>query len=172
MTDPLPPQARRHGPLAAAPRAGGPPHAPPPQELVRSPLSDGEWHRLHPLTPLLRGGLFLLVVIGIVVANLRDRLAVPLPAVARARHPTLEEFEEWEGAGDPIDFVIANNLYLVAVLAVLGVLLVLIAIFYLSWRFHTFRITGDDVEVRSGILFRTQRRAPLDRVQGVNLTRR
>ena len=47
----------------------------------------------------------------------------------------------------------------------------LIGLFYLSWRFHTFRITGDDVEVRSGVLFRTHRRAPLDRVQGVNLTR-
>jgi putative membrane protein len=48
---------------------------------------------------------------------------------------------------------------------------VIVAVFYTSWRFHTFRITDDDVEVRSGILFRTQRRAPLDRVQGVNLTR-
>ncbi len=144
----------------------------PPRELVRSPLSDGEWHRLHPLTPLLRGGLFLIVVIGIVVANLRDRLLVLfLPWLA----PDLgvdEELSEWEGAGgDPIDFIIANNLYLVAVLTVLGVLLVLVAVFYMSWRFHTFRITDDDVEVRSGILFRTQRRAPLDRVQGVNLTR-
>ena len=53
----------------------------------------------------------------------------------------------------------------------LGILLVLIGLFYLSWRFHTFRITGDDVEVRSGVMFRTHRRAPLDRVQGVNLTR-
>jgi putative membrane protein len=51
------------------------------------------------------------------------------------------------------------------------VLLLLLGGFWLSWRFHTFRITGDDVEVRSGILFRTHRRAPLDRVQGVNLTR-
>ena len=84
----------------------------------------------------------------------------------------VEELEEFEGSGDPIDFIIANNLYLVAVLAVLGVAArCSSAIFYLSWRFHTFRITGDDVEVRSGILFRTQRRAPLDRVQGVNLTR-
>jgi putative membrane protein len=144
----------------------------PPRELVRSPLSDGEWHRLHPLTPLLRGGLVLIVVIGIVVANLRDRLLVLfLPWLA----PDLgvdEELAEWEGAGgDPIDFIIANNLYLVAALTVLGVLLVLVAVFYMSWRFHTFRITDDDVEVRSGILFRTQRRAPLDRVQGVNLTR-
>jgi putative membrane protein len=137
---------------------------------VRSPLSDGEWHRLHPLTPLLRGGLFLIVVIGIVIANLRDRLLVVfLPWFA----PDIEdEVGEWEvSGGDPIDYIVANNLYVLAALVVLGALLVLVAIFYLSWRFHTFRITGDDVEVRSGILFRTQRRAPLDRVQGVNLTR-
>jgi putative membrane protein len=144
--------------------------AAPPQDLVRSPLSDGEWHRLHPLTPLLRGGLFLIVVIGIVITNLRDRLLfVFLPWLA----PDIrDEVGEWEGSGgDPIDFIVANNLYLVAALVVLVVLIVIIAMFYLSWRFHTFRITGDDVEVRSGILFRTQRRAPLDRVQGVNLTR-
>lgn len=142
----------------------------PPQELVRSPLSDGEWHRLHPLTPLLRGGLVLIVVIGIVITNLRDRLLfVFLPWLS----PDIrDEVGQWEGSGgDPIDFIVANNLYVVAALVVLVVLTVLVAVFYLSWRFHTFRITGDDVEVRSGILFRTQRRAPLDRVQGVNLTR-
>ncbi|WP_137845766.1 PH domain-containing protein [Microbacterium sp. 2FI] len=151
----------------ATPPNAPPPHAPP-RELVRSPLSDGEWHRLHPLTPLLRGGLVLLIVIGLVVANLRDRLiAIFVPTFG----DDFEEYEEWESTGDPIDFVIANNLYLVAILAVLGVLIVVVAFFYLSWRFHTFRITDDDVEVRSGILFRTQRRAPLDRVQGVNLTR-
>ncbi len=148
--------------IPSAPEA--PPHA-----LVRSPLSDGEWHRLHPLTPLLRGGLFLLVVVGIIVANLRDRLLyLFLPGLMPEIDP--EDIEEW-GSGDPIDWVIANNLYILAATAVLVVLVVLIAAFYTSWRFHTFRITGDDVEVRSGILFRTQRRAPLDRVQGVNLTR-
>ncbi len=50
-------------------------------------------------------------------------------------------------------------------------LIVLLVLFRLSWRFHTLRISEDDVEVRSGVLFRTHRRAPLDRVQGVNLTR-
>ena len=130
---------------------------------VRSPLSDGEWHRLHPLTPVLRGGLFLIVVMGIVITNLRDRLITWF-------FPGLAEWEQYEGR-DPVDYVWQNNLWLVAGLVVLGVLLVLLGIFWLSWRFHTFRITGDDVEVRSGVLFRTQRRAPLDRVQGVNLTR-
>jgi putative membrane protein len=129
---------------------------------VRSPLSDGEWHRLHPLTPVLRSGLMLVIVAGIIVTNLRDRLiALFLPGG--------EEMTEYEG--DPVDFVLANNLVLVAALVILGLLLVLLGWFYVSWRFHTFRITGDDVEVRSGVLFRTHRRAPLDRVQGVNLTR-
>ncbi|PZU45739.1 MAG: hypothetical protein DI566_09580 [Microbacterium sp.] len=130
---------------------------------MRSPLSDGEWHRLHPLTPVLRGGLFLLVVTGIVISNLRDRLIAWFV-------PAYGQWEDYEG-GDPVDYVWENNLWLVAGLVVLGILLLLFAAFWLSWRFHTFRITGDDVEVRSGILFRTHRRAPLDRVQGVNLTR-
>ncbi|MCX6500843.1 MAG: PH domain-containing protein [Microbacterium sp.] len=137
--------------------------------LVRSPLSDGQWHRPHPLTPLLRGGLALLVVIGVIVANLRERLvAVVLPWFA----PEIgDDYSDWEEPGDPIDWVVANNLYLVVALAVLGALVLLVVGFALAWRFHTFRITGDDVEVRSGILFRSHRRAPLDRVQGVNLTR-
>lgn len=139
-----------------------------PVGVTRSALSDGEWHRLHPLTPVLRGGLFLVIVLGIVIANLRERLVfIFLPGLA----PELGEWEEDWSSGDPIDWVIANNLYLLALAVVLGVVLLLILWFYVSWRFHTFRITGDDVEVRSGILFRTHRRAPLDRVQGVNLTR-
>lgn len=90
---------------------------------VRSPLSDGEWHRLHPLTPLMKGGLFLVVVIGIVVTNLRDRLiALFLPGMA----------DEYEYAGDPIDYIVANDLLIVAALVVLGVLVVLLALFWLS----------------------------------------
>lgn len=153
-SSPLPPQPS----AAAAPTA------------VAESLSDGEWHRLHPLTPLFRGGLFLVVVAGIVIANLRDRLIyLFLPWLDEDIAVDID-VEDMQG-GDPIDFIIANDLYLVAGLALLGILIVLIALFYLSWRFHTFRITGDDVEVRSGVLFRTHRRAPLDRVQGVNLTR-
>ncbi|CDJ99101.1 conserved membrane hypothetical protein [Microbacterium sp. C448] len=134
---------------------------------ARSELSDGEWHRMHPLSPIFRGGIFLVVVIGIVIANLRDRLvAIFLPSVL----PELPDGEEWN-SGDPVDWVLDNGLLLLASLAVLGALLLVVGGFYLSWRFHTFRITEDDVEVKQGILFRSQRRAPLDRVQGVNLTR-
>ena len=37
-------------------------------------LADGEWHRMHPLTPLFKGGLALIIIAGIAIANLRDRL--------------------------------------------------------------------------------------------------
>nr|WP_254281210.1 PH domain-containing protein [Frigoribacterium sp. VKM Ac-2836] len=36
---------------------------------------------------------------------------------------------------------------------------------------HTFRVGDDVVEVRSGIVFRTNRRARLDRIQGINIQR-
>ncbi|MDF2581293.1 MAG: hypothetical protein K0S49_2872 [Microbacterium sp.] len=101
---------------------------------------------------------------------MRDRL-ISIFVPAFAPDVPVDEWEEYEAAGDPIGWVLANNLVLIALLVTVGVLAVIIGAFYLSWRFHTFRITEDDVEVRSGILSRTQRRAPLDRVQGVNLTR-
>lgn len=130
-------------------------------DLVRSPLSDGEWHRMHPLTPLFRGGLVLVIIAGVVIANLRDRLIyIFIP----------DEFEG-EAPEDPVDFVLENDLILLALLGVLVAVVLLVTVFYVMWRFHSFRITDDDVEVRSGVLFRTHRRAPLDRVQGVNLTR-
>ncbi|MEW1835241.1 PH domain-containing protein [Microbacterium sp. NPDC079995] len=145
-------------PQAATPADGGVPTPPP--VAVRSEMSDGDWHRLHPLSPLLRGGLTLLVIIGILVANLRDRLIAFF----------LPEGFRWDEE-DPVDFVLQNGIAVQAIVAVVVGLVVLLALFWTAWRFHTFRITGDEVEVRSGVLFRTHRRAPLDRVQGVNLTR-
>jgi len=130
-------------------------------------LADGEWHRMHPLTPLFKGGLVLIIVAGIVIANMRDRIIgwfVDLFA------PEEVHYGDYSG-GDPVEWVLDNNLVLLVLLGVLGLVVVLVAIFWFLWRFHQFRITGDHVEVRKGIVFRSHRRAPLDRVQGVNLTR-
>ncbi|WP_083511143.1 PH domain-containing protein [Microbacterium sp. XT11] len=128
-------------------------------------LADGEWHRMHPLTPLFKGGLALIVVGGLVFANLRDRL---IAWVVDLFEP--DAHDDYNG-GDAVDWVVANNLALVVLLGVLALVVVLVGIFWVVWRFQQFRITGDHVEVRKGIVFRSHRRAPLDRVQGVNLTR-
>ena len=121
-------------------------------------LTDGEWHRLHPATPLLKGGFALIVVLGYIVSNLRERvLGMFLP--------------RFDDGGDPVDYVLRHGIILPVLAAVAGLLIVLIGGFYVSWRMHTFRITSEVVEVRSGILFRTNRKARLDRIQGINIVR-
>ena len=123
-------------------------------------LADGEWHRLHPATPLLRGGIALIAILGIVIANLRERLVET--ALRRRRGYD----------GDPLDVIVERGLDSAGVSAVLAVGFILfIGGFYLSWRMHTFRITDELVEVRSGILFRTNRKGRLDRIQGINIVR-
>ncbi|MGF2949070.1 PH domain-containing protein [Microbacterium alcoholitolerans] len=134
-----------------------------------STLADGEWHRMHPLTPLFKGGLVLIIVAGIVISNMRDRIINFFVQQFAPEEASYMEYGDY--SGDPIDWVLANNLILLALLIVAGIVIVFIVGFWIVWRFHQFRITGSHVEVRKGLLFRSQRRAPLDRVQGVNLTR-
>lgn len=129
---------------------------PGPRPLTR--YSDGEWHRLHPATPLLKGGIALIAVLGVIIANLRERL--------------IDFFFHTPGySGDPIDAIYNRGLTGWALLIVAVVILLAIGGFYLSWRMHSFRISGEAVEVRSGILSRTNRQARLDRIQGINVQR-
>ncbi|KJQ53402.1 PH domain-containing protein [Microbacterium sp. SA39] len=145
------------------------PNAPSPAQVgdPSTTLADGEWHRMHPLTPLFKGGLVLIIVAGLLIANMRDRIIAWFVTLFT---PEDVNYGDYTG-GDPVDWVFENNLILLVLLGVLGLVIVLVLAFWLLWRFHQFRITGDHVEVRKGIVFRSHRRAPLDRVQGVNLTR-
>lgn len=127
-------------------------------------LADGEWHRLHPATPLLRGGIAFIAILGILITNLRDRI-VEFFFPAFVCPDDICDFEQ-----DPMSRLLEQNLILVLLGVVVVVVLIIIG-FWLSWRMHTFRVTDEVVEVRSGILFRTHRKARLDRVQGVNINR-
>lgn len=121
-------------------------------------FTDGEWHRLHPLTPLLKGGIAFVAGIGIVIVNARDYFIESF-------------FGQPEVEGDPIRWAAENGYLGIGLLIFVGVLLLFIAAFYASWRMHLFRITDEVVEVRSGILFRTNRKGRLDRIQGININR-
>ena len=119
---------------------------------------DGGWHRLHPATPLLRGGIGLVAIVLWLAANLRERLIgwiFGLPEVG----------------GDPIDALQRHHLIGIAALVVAAGLVVGIGLFWVAWRASEFRIDGDAVTVRRGILLRTTRTARLDRIQGVTISR-
>ena len=122
-------------------------------------FTDGEWHRLHPLTPLLKGGIAFVAIIAFIVVNLRDILIESFLGDGRGRDE------------EPLLWLADHGFIGIAVLAVLGILIIFVVGFYLSWRMHTFRITDEVVEVRSGFLFRTHRKARLDRIQGINIAR-
>lgn len=119
---------------------------------------DGEWHRLHPATPLLRGGIAFVAIVFWLIANLRERLIGLLFGV-----PDLGR--------DPIDELGRHDLIGIAALLVAGVLILAVGLFWISWRASTFRIDGDAVSVRHGVLLRTTRTAKLDRIQGVTISR-
>lgn len=159
---PQPPQPQQPWPGQQQPPLQQQPGSPPsPATDARAKaieLVDGEWHRLHPATPLLRGGLSLIIFLGILVSIFRDRL------IAMFVPP------EWSGEfdQDPFgDFVIDQLLWVG--LGTIGVVLVGILMFWLTWRVHRFRITGDAVEVEQGILVKRHRRAPLARIQAINI---
>ncbi len=126
--------------------------------LPESSLADGEWHRLHPATPLLRGGIFVFAILGFVIANLRERLLEFFFNVPRY-------------GGDPIDRIYESGTVGWVLLAIAAVLVLILVAFYFGWRMHTFRVNKEAVEVRSGLLFRSNRKARLDRIQGVNIVR-
>ncbi|RII86019.1 hypothetical protein DZF92_12090, partial [Clavibacter michiganensis subsp. insidiosus] len=154
MTDPTP-----DGPTAlpSGAAAGAVPAA---EARIAEELTDGDWHRLHPATPVLRGGVLFLVAIGFLVSSLREQL--------------VEQFvpgQRRDGEQDLIPMLVETGSLVWVVLALLAFTLLAVGVSYLSWRMHTFRVTEETVEVRSGILSRTNRRARLDRIQGVNIVR-
>ncbi|WP_435093129.1 PH domain-containing protein [Clavibacter michiganensis] len=163
MSDPTPedPAAspRDSAPDGASPAtAAGP--VPAAEARIAEELTDGDWHRLHPATPVLRGGVLFIVAIGFLVSSLREQL--------------VEQFvpgQRRDGEQDLIPMLVESGSLIWVILALLAFTLLAVGISYLSWRMHTFRVTEETVEVRSGILSRTNRRARLDRIQGVNIVR-
>ncbi|WP_043109750.1 PH domain-containing protein [Paraoerskovia marina] len=102
------------------------------------------WRRVHPVTPLVRGwGIFLAALV--VVANTQiDNIGA--------------------GGGIPGFGDLLWSIVGLVVVLVLG-----IGFAALSWRYMKYAIGEDTVQVNSGILFRQQRRARLDRLQAVDV---
>lgn len=138
------------------------PAVPDSANLPGADAGDG-WNRLHPASPLLRGGVVFLAITGIVIANLRDRLMSLFFGDWLGDSPSVE--------GDLVDFVFERNLILFVLLGVLGLVVLVMLGAWIGWRMHTYRISAEAVETKSGVLFRKHRRAPLHRIQGVNIQR-
>lgn len=136
---------------------------------MTEPDSDnaGEWQRLHPLSPLLRGGVVLLAILGYTASQFFDRFLRSLGLENVVPGPGIDL--EGEGDDGALEQVVAHPF--LALLALVLLVAGVAAVNWVSWRFSRFRVGGGQVELRHGVLFRQHRQVRLERVQAVELSR-
>ena len=110
--------------------------------------ADGEWHRVHPISPLVRGWLVVAGLLFFFIQSAGEDLVQVLSEGG--------EFRAARGLG--ISLAVFGGIF---VLAMVG--------FFLSWRFTRYRLTPETVQLHTGIIFRQRREVRLDRVQAVDL---
>ncbi|GAA1774073.1 PH domain-containing protein [Nostocoides vanveenii] len=113
----------------------------------RGAQADVPWTHVHPLTPLLRGGVMITGAIGYWLSTQFDNLF--------GRHgddPTQGHLLQIAGVG-----------LVIVVLVVAGS--------WVSWRNTTYRLGPTTVELRHGIVNRQHRQVRYDRIQAVDVTR-
>ncbi|MER8026628.1 PH domain-containing protein [Glutamicibacter protophormiae] len=102
-----------------------------------------QWQRVHPASPFVRGWVAIVGLAYIYWQNTNDLTLAERLSGERLR---------W------------------TVLIGAGALLVVLVFYALSWYFTRYRITGTHVYVNSGMVFRSQKQARIDRVQGIEVT--
>ncbi|WP_246021349.1 PH domain-containing protein [Arthrobacter echini] len=115
----------------------------------RAPDAVDSWRRVHFISPLVRGWIALVAILYFVGREWLEGLFDP---GTRGRGPLPE------GVG-----------LLLAAAVLLGIVLLVAAAFFVSWYFTRYQVTDEHVRVHSGVLFRQQRQARLDRVQAIDV---
>lgn len=132
------------------------------------------WRKLHPLSPVARGGISFIIIFGVLFNFFREWLT---DQVIHQTAPVeyldgSDDALETPGSGSWVINVISAHGWAVFVgLGIFLFCLLAVLISWLSWRAARYRITASAVEEAHGIFSKTQKRAPLERIQSVNLQR-
>lgn len=110
------------------------------------------WHRVHPVSPLVRGWVAVAAVIFIFGRN------------------SLENVFSGGWDGNPGSLAQTAGAPVLVIAAVVAAAVVVFgSAFFLSWRFTRYQVTDEHVHINSGVVFRQQRRARIDRVQAIDV---
>lgn len=114
-----------------------------------------QWHRLHPISPFLRGGVMILAVGGYVISQ------------------RVEGFlgGSWGAPSGPDPADVPFGYLWIVVLAFLALVALVVLYGWLSWRVAKFRIGETTLEYRWGLLFKQHRQVRYDRIQSVDISR-
>jgi putative membrane protein len=131
-----------------------------------APVTDTErptdaegWTRMHPLTPWVKSWTFLALMLFFVGREFVEEWADRTFGGGRRGGDS--------GSGGSGPDSIMDFLPAIGIAA--GVILLLGVVFFLSWRFKRFRLTGTEIQFREGWLFRQNRQMRFDRLQAVDL---
>ena len=125
-------------------------------------LRGGQWFRLHPLTPVLQGGVVLLGLAGAAFAALWETVILRTILVVAG----VEDDDE----GSDVAYLIADSLGFIALGAIV-VLVVSATVFWLQWRVHVVRMDDDVLEIQKGVIAKSSRRARRDRINTIGVRR-
>jgi len=115
--------------------------------------ADGQWHRVHPLTPAIRSWQIFAVLL-VYLAQDFGQTALRGDVGDSPAGQLSKLNGRWLAGGGLVALVVL----------VLGLTLA-----YLSWRMTRYRVTADALELQHGVLSRRQRQARLDRLQAVDI---
>lgn len=110
------------------------------------------WHRVHPVSPLVRGWVAVAAIIFIFGRNSLENVFSG----------------EWDGNPGSLAETAGAPVLVIAVVVAAAVVIFGTA-FFLSWRFTRYQVTDNHVHINSGVVFRQQRRARIDRVQAIDV---
>lgn len=113
-------------------------------------IAEGQWRRLHPLSPLIKAWKGVTVLLAIVLFQNTNLFVDSLSS----------NYAHSLGTG---------RIVLISVGGILAFILIVGLISYFSWRVTRFAVTDSGVYYRSGILLRTLKQARLERIQGVDI---
>ncbi len=136
------------------------PKTAPAESEARDVAAPEVWHRVHPLTPILES-LGVLVVFAI--------------AAAYSAQNFIQGALEGLATGEGVDLSFAGWLrshplvLLIGLGAIVLVLLITGLYSWLAWKVMGYRVDEDALYARSGLMFKKQRKARLDRVQSIDL---
>lgn len=123
---------------------------------TESPHPDtSTWERVHPLSPLARFWIAILVLIFTFGRHFLE--------------DALEGGDDAHALQDGVGRVIAS-LSLLAWLGLVGLVVLVIGVLFWSWWFTRYSVTDSTVRLRQGVIFRTDKQARLDRVQSIEVT--
>jgi putative membrane protein len=129
-------------------RVTAPPGTTLPDVPATAPAGQGSpevvWRRMHPVTPALKGWKALAALLAVVAYNTSDNI---------------------QNAGD----LVRGGRWLYVIVVIIAFAVVGFTYATIAWRVTKFSVTDEAVHLRTGVLFRQQRQARLDRLQAVDI---